>query len=277
MKGQINLEFLATAALFIFALGSILLSSSTLLPTYTQSADKTSLHLESRSITNQLLSTPGRHTVSGGGTDWESSADKINNTVELGLAADTNSFLEVERDKVTSLDTNGPGLTYSDFKDITDAKNQYLFNFTWMPTVDTTKSFERGSPPSKMTEPRNNNFRPYNVTDNKIHYGTLIINGRDYRFLVTARDGVYNATYISDDWDFSASNPLDEGSVFNLYGTNYRITKITNREKEPGSLVIIEKHIKEFGANIDSDSIVIKSNRYAVMENEPLKVEVWTW
>lgn len=277
MKGQINLEFLATAALFIFALGSILLSASTLLPTYTQGADRTSLHLESRSITNQLLSTSGRHTSGGGGTEWESNTNTINNTVELGLTDNTNSFLEVERDKVMALDTNGPGLTYIDFKDITDAKNQYLFNFTWMPTVDTTKSFQRGSPPPKITEPGNNNFLPYNVTDNKVHYGTILINGRDYRFLVTARDGVYNATYVSDNWDFSASSPLDEGSIFNVYGTNYQIEQISNREKDPGSLVILEKHLKEFGANIDSDSIVIKSNRYAVMENEPLRIEVWTW
>jgi len=55
-KAQINLEFLASAGFYLIALGAVLTAGSEVLPQYSQSADRTSLNLEARSLTNQLVS-----------------------------------------------------------------------------------------------------------------------------------------------------------------------------------------------------------------------------
>jgi len=83
-KAQINLEFLASAGFYLIALGAVLTAGSEVLPQYSQSADRTSLNLEARSLTNQLVSEKGTHTYNGGGTDWESSRETVQNTTSIG-------------------------------------------------------------------------------------------------------------------------------------------------------------------------------------------------
>lgn len=273
-KGQINLEFLAAAGFYIIALGAIITASSDILPQYNQEADKTSLNLEARSLTNQLITEKGHHTHDSGGTDWESNIDTIQKTESIGLASD---FLEVERSKINGLSTvslSGEKMNYSHFKQVTGAKNQYRFEFIWLPTVQTDDYFTRTFPPDNpdITEPT---YSLYEDADNRVHYGEEQIDGESYKFLVTAHDGVYNTTYISEDWDFEFSTPRQRHEDLPL--APFSVKTFQNRERQPGSMLVLNQSIKTFGASVDSNSVVITLQRFAVMEGEPLRIKVQAW
>lgn len=273
-KGQINLEFLAAAGFYLIALGALITAGSDILPQYSQNADRASLNLEARSVTNQLMTEKGTHNYSGGGSDWESNANTIQNTTSIGLASE---FLEIERDKLNGLSTisrSGEEINYTRFKDITDAKNQFKFEFIWMPTVQTIQSYVRTNPPDNpnIVEPSNPS---YQEADNRIHYGEITLEGQSYKFLVTAHDRVYDEAYISNDWGFQTEDPYKTDEE--IPGVPFKINSFQNREQKPGSLLVLKEQLKTFGASIDSDSIVTTFQRFGTLEGEPLKIKVWTW
>jgi len=195
--------------------------------------------------------------------------------------------LELERDKITQLRTVNPRssstnyFNYSQFRDVTDADNQYRFEFTWMPIVDTHRSFLRGNGGDEspiITEPDSDY---YDRAENEIHFGEKSLGGNRHYFLITAYDGVYNTTYVSDDWNFDDSTstvgPLGSGDTFELYGESFRVESFQNRENDRGALLFLSQDIKTFGASVDSDAEVISLDRYASMEGEPIKVRVLAW
>ncbi len=273
-KAQINLEFLAAAGFYLIALGAVITIGSDILPQYGQEADQASLNLEARSVTNQLMTETGRHTYNGGGTDWESNIDTVQNATSIGLASD---FLELERDKINALSTvsiSGEKMNYTHFKDLTGAQNQYRFEFIWMPTVQTNGDFTRTDPPSDpdITEPSHSS---YQSADNRVHYGEVALEGESYKFLVTAHDGIYDRAYISNDWNFDIQNPRQADE--SLPEAPFEIHSFQNRERQPGSLLVLRQHINTFGASTDTDSIVTTFQRFGVMEGEPLKIKVLAW
>lgn len=273
-KAQINLEFLAAAGFYLIALGAVITAGSDILPQYSQGADEASLNLEARSITNQLMTEKGTHTHNGGGNDWESNKDTIQKSTSIGFASD---FLELQRDKINALSTvsvSGQKMNYTHFKDITGAENQYRFEFTWLPTVQTNEYFTRTSPPNNpdITEPVDSS---YEEVDNRVHYGEVTLEGEPYKFLVTARNGAYDTAYISEDWNFRFSDPYQKNE--SIPSMPFGIHSFQNREKQPGSLIILKQQVKTFGATIDSDSIVTTFQRFGTMEEEPLKIKVWVW
>jgi len=273
-KAQINLEFLAAAGFYLIALGAVITASSEILPQYSQEADKASLNLEARSLTNNLMTERGVHTYNGGGTNWEASTETVQNTTSIGLASD---FLELERDKIEALSTvstSGEKMNYTHFKDLTGVKNQYRFEFTWMPTVQTNRYFTRTKPPDdpNIIEPIHDS---YDSADNRIHYGKVNLEGNSHKFLVTAHDGVYDRAYISEDWNFGNDFPYQTSE--NIPGMSFEIYSFQNRERQPGSLLILNQSINTFGATTDSDSIVTTFQRFGTMEDEPLKIKVWAW
>lgn len=279
-KAQINLEFIASAALYLLALGTVVTASSSMLPSYSQSIDRRSLNLEAKTVTDQMLTEPGKHDYGTGGTQWEQNSSTITNTTSLGLATD---FLKLERDKIEALSTTGAdSFNYSQFKQVTGAENQYRFRFSFMPLIQTNKSFRRGKPPTvdgeQIIEP---DVNIYSSADNEIHYGSTYLEGRRYTFLVTAHSGIYNTTYFSKSWDFENSVPRGEKETLSSYGEEYVIQSFQNRPEDKGSLLILKRELKTFGAGIDSDSIVTKLDRFAVIEDgeedEAVKIEVWTW
>lgn len=273
-KAQINLEFLAAAGFYLIALGAVVTAGSDILPQYSQEADQATLNLEARSLTNQLMTETGSHTYNGGGTNWESNIDTIQNATSIGLASD---FLELERDKINALSTvslSGEKLNYTRFKDITGVENQYRFEFIWMPTVQTNEYFTRTNPPDNpsITEPEHPS---YDSADNRIHYGETTLEGSSYKFLVTAHDGVYNTAYISEDWNFEFEDPKQKNQ--DISTASFEIYSFQNRERQPGSLLVLNQSINTFGATTDSDSIVTTFQRFGIMEGEPLKIKVWVW
>lgn len=271
-KAQINLEFLAAAGFYIIALGTVVTASSNILPQYSQDVDRASLNLEARSLTNQLVSQTGSH--SGGGTDWESNIDTVQNTTSLGLASD---FLKLERDKIESLSTvslSGQKMNYSHFKKVTNVENQYRFKFIWLPTVQTNDNFLKEEPPSDpaITQPDDSS---YTNADNRIHYGKVNLDGDSYKFLVTAHDGIYDEVYLSDNWNFDSETPYQTNEE--IPSAPFEIQTIQNRQRKPGSLLVLNQTINTFGASVSSDSTVSTFQRFGVMEGEPLKIKVWTW
>lgn len=273
-KAQINLEFLAAAGFYIIALGTIVTAGSNILPQYSQEVDQASLNLEARSLTNQLMTEPGAHNYNGGGSDWESSKETIQKTDSIGLASD---FLELKRDKINALSTvslSGEKLNYTRFKDITGVENQYRFEFTWMPTVQTNGYFTRTNPPSDpdITEPV---YSSYQDADNRVHYGEVKLQGTWYRFLVTAHNGVYDRAYISNNWNFDTEVPYQRHDT--IPAVPFEIHSFQNRERKPGSLLVLRQPVNTFGATTDSDSVVTTFQRFAVMEGEPLKIRVLAW
>lgn len=273
-KAQINLEFLAAAGFYLIALGAVVTAGSNVLPQYSQQADLSSLNLEARSITNQLMTEAGSHTNNTGGTDWETNKDTVQNATSIGLASD---FLKLEREKIEALSTVSPSgqkMNYSHFKELTEVENQYRFKFVWLPTVQTNRHFIRTKPPSDpdITEP---DYSSYDSADNRIHYGDVVLEGEPYKFLVTAHNGVYNRAYISEDWNFRNEVPRQTNEE--LPNAPFEIYSFQNRERQPGSLLVLNETINTFGASTDSDSIVTTFQRYGTMNGEPLRIKVLAW
>lgn len=277
MKGQINLEFLASAMLYLLALGAVVAASSAVLPSFSQETQKAGLNLEGRSTTFKILTEQGSHSFASGGTDWEFNNTTRANTESFGLS--TGNDFEIARDKINALQTVGEDyFNYTQFRKVVDVENQYRFNFTWFPIVQTENSFTRGSPPDSdpdITEP---SHPAYPDVDNKITYGSTNIGGQDYYFLVTSKNDNYNATYVSDSWDFSGSFPKSEGDTISPYsGVQYRVESFQNRDDDKGAVLVLSKHLKTFGANIGEASPVISFNRYGYLEGEPLRIGVQVW
>lgn len=494
IKGQINIEFLSAAIIYLIALFGLMMAGSNVLPGFTSNVEQASVNLEAHQVSTQVLTQTGYSRASGGTQDWHQNTNTINNIESFGLAESSDEFLKLDRDKLQKIrsyprDNPEKYFNYSQFKEVTGSENQYRFSFIWAPVVETYRSYhraridnldsgtaryrleegnglvedawnnhdaitmsnnggdgpERGvdgvqdtnafrfdnsdedyfisqdtveipeeysiftwikasnsnqddwsyiggfedraalalkgdSTPSSgliiRDEDDNNwnsiridetvldnkwhhlgatvdrstgevkiyldgtlvyqesisshwsgesniiagsleesdhhmngklddfrihdealstqevasiyseseipNIAPpdtdhYENSENMVHFGNETLNGREYKFLVTGHDGTYNTTYISDDWDFSSRPPLGVGDSFTLYNDEFQITSIQQEGFNPGSIVTIEQDLKTFGPSVDSDSTVIRMDRYGILENEPVRVEVLAW
>lgn len=276
--GQLNIEFLAAAGLFILTLVG-LITSGGVLPDYSSGMDRMELNLESKTITDKLLTEPGYHSYGSGGTNWENNQSTMNDAEAIGIASDHHV---IDRQKLESLETvtatGNTGLNYSRFRNISGATNQYSFDFVWIPTVQTNKSYIRGSPPPipGFTEPDQSS---YTTADNRAHYGKVVLNSQQYNFLVTAHNGQYDTVYVrQNDWDFDATTGTQPYTVGDTVQENgFLLREIQNRENDEGAMVIISQEIKEFGPTGSTDESVVTLDRFAVLEGEPMRVEVEAW
>lgn len=280
-KGQINIEFLAAAGLFILTLLG-LLTSGQVLPEYGSSMDRMDLNLEAKSVTTEMLTEEGYHDYGSGGTNWNRNQSTMDNTVGFGLASD---YHVVDRQKMEALKTatvdGSTGLNYTQFRNAADVTNQFHFTFVWLPTVQTNYSYIKGNPPSNpnIIEPGRSS---YSRADNRVHYGTISIRSSKYNFLVTAHNGVYDNVYVNLDtssgWDFQNPNPEEPYKLDDRVEENgFLIENIQNRENDRGAMVIMKKQLKEFGPSVDPDTEVVTMDRFAVMEGEPLRLEAKVW
>ena len=101
-------------------------------------------------------------------------------------------------------------------------------------------------------------------------YGTKNLENQEIYFLVTGDDEYY----ISNDWNFTGSTPYNTGDTMTVNSRNLLVSDI---EKADTGFVKLQQHIKEFGPNRDSDSTVVKLERFGVMKEEPIRVEVLAW
>lgn len=281
MKGQINLEFVAATLIYLAALGALVMAGQGVLPDFTGNSELASLNLEARQISTKLLTTPGRQEFTGK-NNWEKNETTIEETTSLGLS---NGFNQVDREKLEQLRTANPTsgqnyFNYSQFKRVTNADNQYQFTFTWVPIIETEGSFTRGNGASNTPSIEEPITGYYRSAGNRIHYGSETLNGNQYYFLVTSHNGIYNTTYITTPpygWDFRGRSPTGIGDTFGEGSDEFTIQRFQNRQKKPGALLVVSEKLKNFGANVDSDSRVISLYRYAVMEGEPLRMKVLAW
>lgn len=276
--GQLNIEFLAAAGLFIIAILG-LITSNQILPDYSDSMDRMDLNLEAKTVTDQLISETGRHSYSNGGENWERNSSTIENTEAVGIAS--NHYV-IDRSKLETLKTTtrggSSGLNYTRFRNLTGVENQYRFNFVWLPTIQTNNSFIKGRAPSNpsINEPGTSD---YGSADNRVHYGSVSLRGSTYNMLVTAHNGVYDSVYVQEgDWDFSSSNPEEPyKSGDRILENDFYVERFQNRENDRGSLLILRRKIKDFGPTINQDTEVITLDRFAVLEGEPIRIEVAAW
>ena len=285
MKGQTTLEFVGSFIFFILVMISVLTLTVDEIPRFNDYAEVSEKNLEAKRTTDLLLTSPGRHEGGSRGTDWE---NYVSDAVEPGLASPDEEFV-VEREKLDSIGKTGDSVyNYTDFRKHLGLEYDYNFKFTWMPVVETSDNFIRGSTPSSpgIDEPVTD-F--YNDSENRVHYGEIRLNGRDIRLLVTAYDGEYNTTYVeADSWDFTGNTPYGEGDVppalaDATVGRDFTIQSINNRDNRPGTAIVLKSGLGEFGRNEKSASGNIeKLNRYPLLEDadssrELMRVEVLTW
>ncbi len=284
MKAQLNIEYLAAAFIYLSALGVIMFLGISDLPRLSSNAEDQSLNLEAEQLTTKILTTTGKYDT--GSMEGEAWQEHPNDVKDFGLATE---FLEVERDKLTNISTVAKeDFNYTQFKNVTEVDHQYRFRFTWKPVIETFNTFERCSPPAFIEEPVScdgNPDTPYERAGNTIHYGSQFLNGSTYYFLVASYDGRYNATYVTTEklevgdadpepeWDFRGENQIGEDESFLRRGQKFTVGEI----HDEGNILVLEQHLKTFGASRDTQSRTIKFNRYASLEGEPLMLEVWTW
>jgi len=285
LKGQSTIEFLTGIIMFLLVITASLSILSDRVPQFTQDVEQSAKNLEMYRVTNQLTKSPGSHDFGTGGTNWEKNASTTSNTVELGLASD---YHVLQYDKIQRLSTTGSDkFNYSQFRNVNPVENQYFFNFTLFPAVETSSSFTRTQPPSSpdIIEPLSSD-QNYDRAENRVHYGSIDLFGTQYNFLVVAFDGVYNSTFISKDYDFREPSRVafaGTGDVVNLDGRQYTVEQIQNRDRRPGTSLILRHHLKSFGPSpLNTRSDVTKINRYAVMDaastdREVVRMEVLSW
>ncbi len=283
MKGQSTIEFVGAMLLFLIAVVSSLTVISGKVPQFTEDLEDKSQNMEMYRVTNTLSTASGRHSYGSGGPNWQKNSSTVSATERIGLAQD---YHVLNFSKVRALSTTGSdGLSYGNFREITNLDNQYNFNFTWMPTVETSSSFIRTNPPSNPPINEPNGDPRYSSAENRVHYGSIRINGTSYHFLVAAYDGVYNTVYFDPfgSWNFQAGDKRKVGDTVVMDGRNFTIEKIQNRDRTPGASVILSRNIKTFGVNTESaDNTAVKLNRYGVLaanntDREIVRMEVLSW
>ena len=144
MKGQINLEFLSSALVFLLALGALITIGSDILPSFSEQLTVSSTRMEAYTLSSQLIEETGF--TESGGSQWSKTDSRVRNLQRVGLVKNQNQSQYISEQKINRLRSidiglSGEYLNYTEFKDITGAKNQYLFNFTWKPILYSSESF----------------------------------------------------------------------------------------------------------------------------------------
>jgi hypothetical protein len=277
-SGQLNLEFVAAAGLFLVAILG-LIASNQLLPGYSNSMDRMNLNLEAKTLTDQLITEPGRHSYGSGGIIWERNDSTLENLEAVGLASGHHRLERSKLERLQTVTTGGStGLNYTRFRDITGVDNQYRFKFVWVPTVQTNHSFVKNQPPSNPSI-QTPETTEYDLADNEVHYGSVNLGGSTYNILVTAHDDVYDSVYVTQgSWDFSSSNPEEPYNIGDrILENNFIVERFQNRENTPGEFVVWRRNITEFGPTPNTNTEVITMDRLAVLEGEPVRIEVSAW
>jgi hypothetical protein len=279
VKGQINFEFLVAATVYLLAVGTVVLNTSSFLPDYRDELASASKHTEARAITSTMLTEPGSHDYGAGGPNWEKNTSTKRSVTGVGVAS---GFHELERDKVENLATIGTdGLNYSRFLNVTGVANQYRLNFIHTPMIDTPNKFRKDNPPSNpnIVVPSDSRF---SAAGNTVYFGNETIGGTNLRILVTSHDGVFDTVRLSggdSDWDFDDLDAVSKsvGGSIDTSQESYKLDAIQNRPDERGSAIFLSTRLNTFGASPDRTSDIIRLNRYATLNGEPTRLEVLVW
>ena len=275
LKGQVSIEFLASFFLYILAVMAVFQVVSGGIPDFSDSMDQKKLHYEAKYVSDQILKQPGFHTEGQGGRNWQKNTSTRNSLNSIGLASE---YMKIDQEKLEQISTVGQSkVNYSQFTQTVGVDNQYLFNFTWTPVVNTYQSFYKDDLPTGFDKPGHS---LYDRAMGNVHYGNVTLNGETRHFLVTEHRTGYNTTYVSGDRDFETSNPKGLDATVNFGGKDFTIAGFQNVRYDRGGLVVLESHIKEFGSSLDRSEGLVKFNRYPSYDAEdsdlmPMRVEVY--
>lgn len=283
-KGQFSIEYFGSMVLFLVAVVGLSTIGADQVPDFRNDVQEASLNLEAYSFSTRLMSHPGYHSYADGGTNWEKNQSTLENIENLGLASE---YKVLDKDKIGRLSTIGTDkLNYSLLTNSMELSNDYRIRFTWFPVITASKSYTRTNPPSNIIEPQK---ASYDNADNRVHYSVHNFISEKYCFLIVSHDGVYDTVYKTE-FNGSATyscrfndqtTRIGAGGNIVLSGYPFRIEQIQNRPDQPGSSMILRRHVRTYGAAFDRNARTIKINRYAVLnaggELQPLKMEVWAW
>ncbi|MFB6180332.1 MAG: hypothetical protein ABEJ93_00480 [Candidatus Nanohalobium sp.] len=276
MKGQLSIEFLASFFLYLTALVLVFQSISSEVPELQGSLEQKALNIEMRKVTEQMLTQPGYHDLYGGGTNWEKNDSTVENMERFGLASER---LVVLWDKLGNISTAGgtSKVNYTTFRKAVGADNQYHFSFVMTPLVDTSKEYPKGNVTVERRLPgggiaegrvREPNDPLYQSADPTVHWGAEYLSNETKYFIVPSFNGKHNLTYVSNDWNFTSSVRKTEGDRIQFGSEYYNLTEIQGREYERGSMIVLERKMKEFGPSIDRSEEVQRMNRYVSYKGE---------
>lgn len=279
MKGQALIEFIAAFFLFMIATVTVFQSVSDQTPQFADQINEKSVYTEAKYVSDNLLSTEGHHTYGNGGNNWEKNQSTVKSIQSIGITSD---YFEIDPEKLEMMESrNSSKLNYSIFRNTMDLENQYNIRFTATPIVHTDNSFEKGETPSSppITEP---NHPLYDGAEPTVKYGKIKFNNENLYFLTTSHLSNYNTTYVSDDWDFTASNPVGTQESISIMGMEIFVEEIQSLGESPGETVVLSSSLKTFGAQVPTDAQQIKINRYAVFRDGyggkfPARIEVLGW
>lgn len=267
MKGQTTIEFIGSAVFFVLAVLAVLAFTADGIPEFHDNAQVAEKNLEAKYMTDYLL--------------YSNTSD------EPGLVTD---YMRLDKNYLESdIGVAGEEIdySYSQIVEELDLDYQHNIQVTWYPTVETHRSYIRGDPPESpnIDEPTD---ETYANAGNRIHYGSIELEGNNLNFLVASEDAEYRHVYYDENsWqDFELrqeSDSIDSG------GRGFEIEEIQNRDDRQGASVILSSPI-EFGDGRDylgndrdiAEGEIIKLNRYPMLDDpfgseELAKMEVLVW
>lgn len=221
MKGQINLEFLASAFIFLLALGSLITIGSDMLPSFSEELSISATRMEAYSITTHMITDPGM--TESGETKWAKNDNRVRNLEMIGLTKNSNTTYQLSEKKINRLRSVDIGLSneylnYTEFKNLTGAKNQYFFNFTWKPIVYSSNGFQK-IPRYQQKDSLVGYYEFENETGDVMDSSDLNKNGNN---IGTTRgvEGAYNSSafeFNSSSYVKTPSFPIDSNLTVSLW------------------------------------------------------------
>ena len=272
MKGQTTLEFIGSALFFILAVLGLLTLISAEIPNFYDNTETAEKNLEAKYMSDYILTS--------------------NTSSEPGLVTEymhlDKNYIENDLGTVDD-DAGNIEYNYTEMSQDLGLEYQYNIQITWYPIVETHRTFIRGNPPTvdgeTVDQPTNIN---YTSAENRVHYGSIELEGVEQKFLIVARDGQYQDLYHNEEWDFRTVRHT-EGDNITLNGREFTVEAIQNRPDRPGASVVLSSEIV-FGdgrpylgdAEEAAEGEVIKLSRYPLLdyptgETELTKMEVLAW
>lgn len=107
----------------------------------------------------------------------------------------------------------------------------------------------------------------------EVRYGRSILNGSEAHFLVELRDGNFQNLFVNNNYNFSEEEALKQGDSFEMEQRNYTVDYIGSE----GRVTVLSDHLKFFGPQPDPSQNTVKLNRYGLMNEKVVEIEVFGW
>ncbi len=234
--GQISIDYMAGAMVFFGAVVILISSVMSAVPQVQNVRNTNDLQLVGLSVSEVIMNDPGYwQNGTANGTAWHT-ADPGSVTT-IGLQEPGRTGLNTE--KITALQQ----MNYSQIQRILATERDFSARFTEYLYIDTSHTFTQGNPPPYITEPA---YSP--GTASQLQYGSRVIDGTHYYFLLANTQGWYNQIWISTNWDFSSATHYDlaQTQLVTINENSYLIN-LGDAQTSNGKLVVLRKQLGRAG------------------------------